>query len=79
MSVSRSHTRLPAFATCLGEPAGEPRCAWIEFEEDGTPAALIALKRLASDHADSTGHEAVLYLATRLHFLPSRATEGRAA
>lgn len=64
-------TRLPAFAKCAGKPGDQP-CAWTEFQADETAKALNDLKVAAQDHADTTGHETILWLGTRLHFLPAQ-------
>ena len=60
--------RLPAYVTCSeGCPIG-PEQDTHAWQEDDTPAALVALRALARDHAHETGHPVELTITKRLTF-----------
>ena len=65
MSITR--VQLPAHAICDTRHGDK---FWTLFQANASPAALVALKKAAQAHADTTGHQVDLYLTCKLEFAP---------
>jgi hypothetical protein len=59
------YTKIPSSAECE-----EPDCYWQRYAPDSSPAALEAVRSLATHHAKALRHSVLVHLAQQVRLTP---------